>query len=123
MEQTGLLFLFTCQSTKSSNFSRSGVNMCAHLLRKNYSRNFSSIQRAPISLTLYYTYISGLAHVDATVGALVEIMHAFTLTDLENVPLASKHYTKLLMAQVYLLSTLSLTFHSVESWGIAVAQW
>ena len=49
MEHTGLLFLFTCQPTKSSNFSRSGVNVRAHLLRKNYSRNFSSIRSAPIS--------------------------------------------------------------------------
>ena len=49
MEHTGLLFLFTCQSTKSSNFSRSGVNVRAHLLRKNYSRNLSSIRSAPLS--------------------------------------------------------------------------
>ena len=50
MEHTGLLFLFTCQPTKSSNFSRSGVNVRAHLLRKNYSGNFSSIRSTPISL-------------------------------------------------------------------------
>ena len=49
MEHTGLLFLLTCQPTKSSNFSRSGVKVRAHLLRKNYSRNFSSIQSAPKS--------------------------------------------------------------------------
>ena len=48
VEHTGLLFLFTCQPTKSSNFSRSGVNVRAHLLRKNYSRNFSSIRSAPL---------------------------------------------------------------------------
>ena len=34
MERTGLLFLFTCQPTKSSNFSRPGVNVRAHLLRR-----------------------------------------------------------------------------------------
>ena len=50
MEHTGLLFLFTCQTTKSFNFSRSGVNVRAHLLRKNYSRNFSSIRSAPYML-------------------------------------------------------------------------
>ena len=49
MEHTGLLFLFTCQPTKSSNFSRSGVNVRAHLLRKNYSRNFSANRKAPRS--------------------------------------------------------------------------
>ena len=49
MEHTGLLFLFTCQATKSSNLSRSGVNVRAHILRKNYSRNFNSIRRAPES--------------------------------------------------------------------------
>ena len=47
VEHTGLLFLFTCQPTKSSNFSRSDVNVRAHLLRMNYSRNFSSIRNAP----------------------------------------------------------------------------
>ena len=47
----GYYFLFTCQPTKSSNFSRSGVNVRAHLLRKNYSRNFSSIRSAPWPLT------------------------------------------------------------------------
>ena len=47
MEHTGLLFLFTCQPTQSSNFSRSGVNVRAHQLRKNYSRNFSSIRSSP----------------------------------------------------------------------------
>ena len=48
MGHTGLLFLFTCQPTLSSNFSRSGVNVRAHLLRKNYSKNFSSFRSAPI---------------------------------------------------------------------------
>ena len=43
MEHTGLLFLFTCQPTKSFNFSSLGVNVRAHILRKNYSRNFSSV--------------------------------------------------------------------------------
>ena len=55
VEHTGLLFLFTCQPTKSSNFSRSGVNIRAHLLRKNYSRNFSSIRNALRSSVKYKT--------------------------------------------------------------------
>ena len=42
--------LFTCQPTKSSNLSRSGVNVRAHQLHKNYSRNFSSIRSAPQSI-------------------------------------------------------------------------
>ena len=42
--------MFTCQPTKSSNFSRSGINVRAHLLRKIYSKNFSSIQSAPMSI-------------------------------------------------------------------------
>ena len=53
MEHTGLLFLLTCQPAKSSNFSRSGINVRAHLLHKNYSRNFSSIQSAPMSFKGY----------------------------------------------------------------------
>ena len=55
MEHTGLLFLFICQQTKSSNISRSGVNVHAHLLRKNYSRNFSSIRNAPMLVLNYQT--------------------------------------------------------------------
>jgi len=39
----------------------------------------------------------GLAHVDATVCALVEIVHAFTVADLDNVGLACKLYVKLLL--------------------------
>ncbi|KAL5011608.1 hypothetical protein ScPMuIL_010159 [Solemya velum] len=41
--------------------------------------------------------LPGLSCVDATVGALVEIVHAFTVTDLENVTLASKLYVRLLL--------------------------
>ncbi|KAJ8300176.1 hypothetical protein KUTeg_021695 [Tegillarca granosa] len=44
-----------------------------------------------------YVYFSGLAHVDATVAALVEIIHAFTLNDFENIDLATKLYLKLLL--------------------------
>ena len=43
------IFLFTCQPTKRSNFSRSGVNVRAHLLRNNFSRKFSSIRSVPKS--------------------------------------------------------------------------
>ena len=43
---------------------------------------------------------AGLAHVDATVAALVEIVHAFTVADLDNVDRASKLYAKLLMHPV-----------------------
>ena len=52
MEHTGLLFLFTCQPTKNSNFSRLDVNVHTHLLRKNYSRNFSLIRSAPLALSM-----------------------------------------------------------------------
>ena len=49
MEHIGLLFLFTCQPTHSSNFSRSDANVRAQLLSKNYSRDFSSIRSGPRS--------------------------------------------------------------------------
>ncbi|ELU10961.1 hypothetical protein CAPTEDRAFT_154354 [Capitella teleta] len=39
----------------------------------------------------------GLMHVDATVGALVDIIHAFTSCDLDNIHLAAKLYTRLLL--------------------------
>ena len=43
MGHTGLFTLFTCQPTKGS-----GVNVRAHLLRKNYSRAYSSIPSGPL---------------------------------------------------------------------------
>ena len=46
---TKLFTLFNWQQTKSSNCSRSGVNVRAHLLRNNYSRNFSLIRHGPLS--------------------------------------------------------------------------
>ena len=62
MEYTGLLFLFTCQPAISSNFSCSGVNVGVHLLRKNYSGNFSSIQSAPIFTKVLVNDIFGDTH-------------------------------------------------------------
>ena len=47
------IFLFTCQPTKSSNCSRSGVTARAHPILKNFSRNFSSIRSGPGSLNRY----------------------------------------------------------------------
>ena len=35
-------YLFTCQPTKVS-----GVNLCAHLLRQSFSRNYSSFRSGP----------------------------------------------------------------------------
>lgn len=46
----------------------------------------------------------GLMHVDATVGALVDIIHAFTSCDLDNIHLAAKLYTRLLLHPVRILS-------------------
>ncbi|GIY36069.1 e3 ubiquitin-protein ligase UBR4 [Caerostris darwini] len=41
----------------------------------------------------------GLVHVEATVHALVEVIHAFTACDLEHVALATKLYVKLLLCE------------------------
>ena len=38
---------------KGCNCSRSGVNVRTHLLRKNFSSNFSSIRSGPISFQLH----------------------------------------------------------------------
>ena len=45
-------------------------------------------------------YLSGLTHIEATVGALVEVIHAFTSCDVESIPLATKLYVSLLLAEV-----------------------
>ena len=55
MEHTGLFLLFTCQPTLGCNCSRSGVYVRAHLLRNNFSRNFSSIRGGPV---LYLTIVN-----------------------------------------------------------------
>ena len=73
MEHTGLLFLFTCQPTKSSNFSRSGVNVRPHLLRENYSRNFSSIRNAPVSLLANEFDVRSVLHGQASLAAVNQI--------------------------------------------------
>ena len=42
----------------------------------------------------------GLTHIEITVGALIEIIHAFASTDLDNVGLATKLYVQLLNCEV-----------------------
>ena len=44
--------------------------------------------------------LPGLTHIEATVGALVEVIHAFTACDLDNVTLATKLYVGLLLCEV-----------------------
>ena len=48
---------------------------------------------------VFLSYFLGLAHIEATVGALVEILHAFAMCDHENLDLATKLYMKLLMSE------------------------
>ena len=44
--------------------------------------------------------VAGLSHVDATVSALIEIINAFTLCDLDTANLATKLYVRFLMSPV-----------------------
>ncbi|XP_067662559.1 E3 ubiquitin-protein ligase UBR4-like [Haliotis asinina] len=52
----------------------------------------------PTNSMLAPVCLPGLAHVDTTVGAVVEIIHAFTICDQEAVNLATKHYVRLLLS-------------------------
>ena len=45
-------------------------------------------------------YYTGLTHIEATVGAIIEIIHAFASCDVDSVPLATKLYVSLLLAEV-----------------------
>ncbi len=47
----------------------------------------------------------GLTHIEVTVGALVEVIHAFTITNPENVSLAAKLYMQMLLSQVSTVGT------------------
>lgn len=50
------------------------------------------------NFTLYnHLYFSGLTHIEATVQAVVEIIHAYTVCSLSAVPLAVRLYTELLL--------------------------
>lgn len=48
-----------------------------------------------------YIYIAGLTHLEVTVSALVDIIHAFTSSDLDHVNLATKLYVKMLLHEVH----------------------
>ena len=67
-----------------------------HLMESFWSLHTSK----PSNPMLAPVCLPGLAHVDATVGALVEIIHAFTVCDFENVALATKLYMKMLLCSV-----------------------
>ena len=46
-------------------------------------------------------YLKGLNHIEATVGALIEVMHAFSISSSnDNVPLLCKLYTRMLLSDV-----------------------
>ena len=46
-------------------------------------------------------FISGLQHVESTVTALVDIIHAFAIADPSRVGLAVKQYVKMLLCEVH----------------------
>lgn len=47
--------------------------------------------------------ITGLQHVESTVTALVDIIHAFAIADSSKVGLAVKQYVKMLLCEVWCL--------------------
>ncbi|XP_069121893.1 E3 ubiquitin-protein ligase UBR4-like isoform X2 [Argopecten irradians] len=53
----------------------------------------------PPNVMLAPVCLPGLSHVDATVGAIVEIIHAFTVCEFDNIALATKMYVRLLLCQ------------------------
>ena len=70
--------LLTCQPTKvkvaTDLCSRSGVNVQAHLLRQNFSRNYSSVQSGPpLLLKLYHS--DSLLPKTKTCGEMAIIYH------------------------------------------------
>ncbi|XP_047102506.1 protein purity of essence [Schistocerca piceifrons] len=59
----------------------------------------------PVNMTLAPVYIIGLTQIEATVQAVVEIIHAFTISDPENtLPTAAALYLQLLLCEDVLVS-------------------
>ena len=59
---------------------------------------------------------TGLSHIEATVQALVEIIHAFTTCDVQYVGLAASLYIQLLLSTVCIwMSMQDMAFSSVLS--------
>ncbi|RUS88506.1 hypothetical protein EGW08_003764 [Elysia chlorotica] len=58
----------------------------------------------PANSMLAPVCLPGLTNIDVTVCALVEVIHAFTLCDPECVPLATKHYIRMLLSSDQLVS-------------------
>ena len=77
--------------------SRHFVTMLTEAFWVLHSTKPSNSMLAPVCLP-------GLSHVDATVSALVEIINAFTLCDLDTANLATKLYVKFLMSPVQTVS-------------------
>ncbi|XP_052093919.1 E3 ubiquitin-protein ligase UBR4-like [Mytilus californianus] len=84
-------------SVSDSKDSRHFVTMLTEAFWKLHSAKPANSMLAPVCLP-------GLSHVDATVSALVEIINAFTLCDLDTANLATKLYVRFLMSPVQTVS-------------------
>ena len=56
--------------------------------------------RSHMHMYLFIHVFEGLTHIETTVGALVEVIHAFTSCNLDTVTMAVQIYIKLLLSEV-----------------------
>lgn len=65
----------------------------------------------PKNLALAPVVVPGLTHNEAVIHAIIEIIHAFTICDVENfTPLAAKLYLQMLLC-----SDTSISFHAKQA--------
>ncbi|KAL3872340.1 hypothetical protein ACJMK2_040271 [Sinanodonta woodiana] len=86
------------QGTLSMSLTDMTPRECCHFVTQLMETFWRLLVTRPPNPMLAPVCLPGLSHVDATVGAIVEIIHSFTLCDMENINLASKHYIKLLLS-------------------------
>ena len=86
-----------------------GVAILSNMMTDNFvNNNYFVVSGNFLSFSWcfknFFSFISAFQHVDSTVTALVDIIHAFAIADLSNVGLAVQQYMQMLLCEVRIVS-------------------